>query len=292
MAAAPFHDRDGWVWMDGEFVPQREAKVHVLTHAMHYASCVFEGERAYDGEVFKSQEHAQRLINSGRILGFDLPVSADEIVRAKRDIIAKMGFSDCYLRALSWRGSEQLGVAAQNNSIHFAVACWEWGDYFADKMKGIRLMIAPWRRPAPDTAPCNSKAAGLYMICTLSKHAAENSGFQDALMMDWRGQIAEATGANVFFVRDGALHTPTPDCFLDGITRRTVIALAKARGIEVIERAMFPNELATFSECFLTGSAAEVTPVNEIAGLKYKPGRISEMLLNDYSALVRRKNAA
>ncbi|MEJ0060204.1 MAG: branched-chain amino acid aminotransferase [Terricaulis sp.] len=291
-AAPPFHDRDGWVWFDGEFVPQRDAKVHLLTHAMHYGSCVFEGERAYDGTVYKSQEHAERLIRSGRILGFDVPASAEEIVKAKQELINKAGFGDAYVRALAWRGSEQLGVSAQNNEIHIAIATWQWGDYFADKMKGIRLMIAPWRRPAPDTAPCNSKAAGLYMICTLSKHAAENAGFQDALMFDWRGQIAEATGANVFFVRDGVLHTPTPDCFLDGITRRSVIALAKQRGIEVVERAIFPNELASFSECFLTGSAAEVTPVNEIAGIKFKPAAITEQLLHDYAALVRRKNAA
>ena len=292
MSAQPFHDRDGWVWMDGEFVPQREAKVHVLTHAMHYASAVFEGERAYDGVVFKGTEHSERLHKSARILGFDVPATIDELDRAKRELMNKMGFESCYFRALAWRGSEQLSVAAQKNSIHVAIAAWEWGDYFADKMKGIRLMIAPWRRPAPDTAPCNSKAAGLYMICTLSKHAAENSGFNDALMMDWRGQIAEATGANVFFVRDGALHTPTPDCFLDGITRRTVIALARQRGIEVIERAIFPNELATFTECFLTGSAAEITPVREIAGLQYKPSKITEQLINDYGGLVRRKNAA
>jgi branched-chain amino acid aminotransferase len=253
---------------------------------------VFEGERAYDGAVFKSNEHSRRLGNSARILGFEVPAKPEEIDRIKAEAISRQGFGDAYLRVLAWRGSEMMGVSAKENTIHLAVTSWQWGDYFKDKMKGIRLMIAPWRRPAPDTAPCNSKAAGLYMICTLSKHAAEDAGFQDALMMDWRGQIAEATGANVFFVRDGALHTPTPDCFLDGITRRTVIGLAKARGIEVIERAIFPNELATFSECFLTGSAAEVTPVNEIAGLKFKPGAISEQLLNDYSALVRRKNAA
>jgi len=292
MAAAPFHDRDGWIWLDGEWVQHRDAKVHVLTHAMHYASAVFEGERAYDGVIFKSNEHSKRLINSGRILGFDVPATAEEIDKVKRELIAKQGFSDAYVRVIAWRGSELMGVSAKNNTIHVAATSWQWGDYFADKMKGIRLMVAPWRRPAPDTAPCNSKAAGLYMICTLSKHAAEDAGFQDALMMDWRGQIAEATGANVFFVRDGVLHTPTPDCFLNGFTRQTVIALAKQRGIEVIERAIFPNELATFSECFLTGSAAEVTPVNEIAGLKFKPAKITEQLLNDYSALVRRKNAA
>jgi branched-chain amino acid aminotransferase len=292
MAAQPFHDRDGWVWFDGEWVPQREAKVHVLTHAMHYASCVFEGERAYDGEVFKSREHSERLIRSARILGFDVPYAAEEIDRAKRDLVNKMGLPDCYLRALSWRGSEQLGVSAKNNTIHTAIAAWYWGDYFPDKMKGIRLMIAPWRRPAPDTAPANSKAAGLYMICTLSKHAAEDAGFNDALMFDWRGQIAEATGANIFFVRDGVLHTPTPDCFLNGITRQTVMAMARRRGIEVVERAIFPNELALFSECFLTGSAAEITPIREIAGLSYKPGAICEQLIHDYSALTRRKNAA
>lgn len=292
MAAQPFHDRDGWVWFDGEWVPQREAKVHVLTHAMHYASCVFEGERAYEGDVFKSREHSERLVRSARILGFEMPYAPEEIDRAKRELIGKMGLSDCYLRALSWRGSEQLGVSAKTNAIHTAIAAWYWGDYFPDKMKGIRLMIAPWRRPAPDTAPCNSKAAGLYMICTLSKHAAEDAGFNDALMFDWRGQIAEATGANIFFVRDGVLHTPTPDCFLDGITRRTVMALARQRGIEVVERAIFPNELALFSEAFLTGSAAEITPIREIAGLAYKPGAICEQLIHDYAALTRRKLAA
>lgn len=292
MADRPFHDRDGWVWMDGEFVLQREAKVHLLTHALHYASCVFEGERAYGGVVFKSRDHSERLIRSARIMGFNVPYSPEEIDRAKAELIKKMGFSDCYIRALSWRGSEQLGVAARNNTIHTAIATWEWGDYFADKMKGIRLMIAPWRRPAPDTAPSNAKAAGLYMICTLSKHAAEEAGFNDALMFDWRGQIAEATGANIFFIRDGVIHTPKPDCFLDGLTRQTVISLARQRGVEVIERAIFPNELATFSEAFLTGSAAEITPIREIAGMHFKPGAISEQLIHDYSALTRRKNAA
>jgi branched-chain amino acid aminotransferase len=292
MAAQPFHDRDGWVWLDGAFVPQRDAKVHVLTHALHYASCVFEGERAYNGVVFKSSEHSARLHTSARILGFAIPYEAEELDRIKRELVAKMGFNDCYIRALAWRGSEQLSVAAKQNAIHTAIAAWEWGDYFADKMKGIRLMIAPWRRPAPDTAPANAKAAGLYMICTLSKHAAEDAGFNDALMFDWRGQIAEATGANIFFVRDGVLHTPKPDCFLDGITRRTIIALAKQRGVEVVERAIFPNELATFTEAFLTGTAAEVTPIREIAGLTYKPAAMCEQIVHDYAALVRRKNAA
>jgi branched-chain amino acid aminotransferase len=292
MAAQPFHDRDGWIWFDGQWVPQRDAKVHVLTHAMHYASCVFEGERAYDGVVFKSADHSERLHRSARILGFSIPYDAEEIDRAKLDLVNRMGFSDCYIRTLAWRGSEQLGVSAKGNTIHCAIAAWQWGDYFPDKMKGVRLAIAPWRRPAPDTAPANSKAAGLYMICTLSKHAAEDSGFNDALMFDWRGQIAEATGANIFFVRDDVLHTPTPDCFLDGITRRTVMELARRRGVEVAERAIFPNELATFSEAFLTGSAAEITPIREIAGLSYRPGAMTEQLMHDFAALTRRKNAA
>lgn len=291
MAAAPFHDRDGWVWMDGEFVPQREAKVHVLTHAMHYASCVFEGERAYDGVIFRSRDHSERLHKSAKILGFEAPYAVDELERAKQELLNKMGFGDAYVRALAWRGSEQLGVSAKTNTIHTAIATWQWGDYFADKMAGIRLTIAPWRRPAPDTAPCNSKAAGLYMICTLSKHAAEDAGFNDALMFDWRGQIAEATGANIFFVRDGVIHTPTPDCFLNGFTRQTVIKLAREKGMEVVERAIFPNELATFSEAFLTGSAAEVTPIREIAGMQFKPAEVCEALVHGYSALTRRKNA-
>lgn len=293
MAAAgsiPFHDRDGWVWMDGVLIPQRDAKVHVLSHALHYASCVFEGERAYDGTIFHGHKHSERLIQSGHLLGFEVPASADDIDQAKREVMDKMGLENCYIRTLAWRGSEGLGVSCKANTIHVAVAAWEWGDYYADKMKGIRMMIAPWRRPAPDTAPCNSKAAGLYMICTLSKHAAEDCGFEDALMMDWRGQIAEATSANIFFVRDGALHTPLPDCFLNGFTRQTTIELAKQRGIEVVERAIWPNELGTFSEVFLTGSAAELTPVREIAGMKFKPGAITETLSNDYGAMARRSN--
>jgi branched-chain amino acid aminotransferase len=252
---------------------------------------VFEGERAYDGVIFKSREHSERLHRSARILGYQVPYSVEEIDRVKHELVAKMGFGDAYVRALAWRGSEQLGVSAKTNTIHVAVASWQWGDYFADKMAGIRLMIAPWRRPAPDTAPCNSKAAGLYMICTLSKHAAEDCGFNDALMFDWRGQIAEATGANIFFVRDGVIHTPTPDCFLNGLTRQTVIKLAREKGMDVVERAIFPNELATFQEAFLTGSAAEVTPIKEIAGMQYKPAAVCEALVHGYSALTRRKNA-
>ena len=281
-----YDDRDGYIWMDGEFVPWRDSKVHVLTHALHYASSVFEGERAYGGKIFRSLDHSKRLHNSAEIMGFKIPFSVDQVEQAKTEALAKSGLESAYVRALAWRGSEMMGVSAQNNTIHLAVAVWHWGDYFADKMKGIRLTHAKWRRPAPDTAPCHAKAAGLYMICTLSKHAAERDGYADALMLDYRGQVAEATGANIFFVRDGALHTPTPDCFLNGLTRQTAIKLARERGIEVIERAIFPDELSTFSECFITGSAAEITPVAEIGEHVYKPGQISETLVNDYTALV------
>ncbi len=291
MSLVPYDDRDGFIWMDGAFQPWRETKVHVLTHALHYASAVFEGERAYAGEIFKSREHTERLHKSAEILGFDIPFTADQIEDAKREALAKSGLENAYVRPIAWRGSEMMGVSAQQNTIHLAIAVWSWGDYFADKMKGIRMTHAAWKRPSPETAPCKSKAAGLYMICTLSKHAAEKDGYADALMLDWRGQVAEATGANIFFVQDGALHTPTPDCFLDGITRRTAMALAKARGIEVIERAIFPNELADFSECFITGTAAEITPVAEIGARTYKPGRITETLVHDFDQLVNRKMA-
>ena len=287
-----YDDRDGYIWMDGEFVPWRDSTVHVLTHALHYASSVFEGERAYSGKIFRSLDHSKRLHNSAEIMGFKIPFSVDQVEQAKTEALAKSGLESAYVRALAWRGSEMMGVSAQNNTIHLAVAVWHWGDYFADKMKGIRLTHAKWRRPAPDTAPCHAKAAGLYMICTLSKHAAERDGYADALMLDYRGQVAEATGANIFFVRDGALHTPTPDCFLNGLTRQTAIKLARERGIEVIERAIFPDELSTFSECFITGSAAEITPVAEIGEHVYKPGQISETLVNDYTALVNKPAAA
>lgn len=287
MALIPYDDRDGYIWMDGEFVPWRDTKVHLLTHGLHYGSSVFEGERAYEGEIFKSREHTDRLHNSAGLLGFDIPFTAEQIEDAKKEALAKSGLESAYVRAIAWRGSEMMGISAQQNTIHLAIAVWHWGDYFADKMKGIRLTHAQWKRPSPETAPCESKAAGLYMICTLSKHAAEKEGYQDALMLDWRGQVAEATGANIFFVRDGAIHTPTPDCFLNGITRRTAIGLAKARQIEVVERAIFPDELSTFSECFITGTAAEVTPVSEIAEHKYTPGQITGSLVADYDKLVR-----
>jgi len=289
MTPPPFDDRDGMIWMDGALVPWREANVHVLTHAMHYASAVFEGARCYNGTVFALDEHSERLIESARLIGFRLPWSSAEINAAVEATIAANGLTDCYVRPIAWRGSEQMGIAAQHTKPHLAVAVWEWGAYFGDAAmaKGLRLNIAQWRRPAPYTAPTNAKAAGLYMICTLSKHAAADAGYDDALMLDWRGQVAEATGANVFFVRDGALHTPAPDCFLDGITRRTVIALARARGIEVVERAIWPEELATFEQAFLTGTAAEVTPLAEIGPWRFELGALTQQLAKDYGALVR-----
>lgn len=289
MAIIPFDDRDGVIWYDGALVPWREAKVHVLTHGLHYASCVFEGERVYNGSVFKLTEHSERLAKSAELLGFQIPWSVAEIDAATRQVVEATGLKDAYVRPVAWRGSEMMGVAAQHNRIHLAIAVWEWPSYFSPeaKMAGIRLTWAPYRRPAPDTAPTASKAAGLYMICTISKHAAEQQGFQDAIMLDYRGLLAEATGANLFLVIDGAIHTPAPDCFLDGITRRTVIDLARKRGLTVIERQIKPEELATAQEVFLTGTAAEVTPVGQIGEYTFKPGAVCEALIKDYDAAVR-----
>ncbi|HEY6630481.1 MAG TPA: branched-chain amino acid aminotransferase [Rhizobiaceae bacterium] len=293
MTSVSFDKLDGFIWMNGEFVNWGDAKIHVLTHGLHYASAVFEGERAYGGEIFKLTEHTERLHESARILGFKIPYSVAEIDDASRELLKKQGFKNAYVRPIAWRGSEQMGVSAQNNRINVAVAIWQWPSYFdpAQKLKGIRLDIAEYRRPDPRTAPSKSKAAGLYMICTISKHAAEAKGYADALMYDWRGQVAEATGANVFFVKGDKIHTPKPDCFLDGITRRTVIDLAKRRGIEVIERAIMPEEMEGFEQCFLTGTAAEVTPVSEIGPHKFTVGKIAETLMNDYSAEVQPKQA-
>ena len=283
----PYDDRDGKIWFDGELVDWRDAKVHVLTHAMHYASSIFEGQRAYGGTVFELTRHSQRLHKSAEIMGMTMPFSVEEIDQACKDVLEANGLVDAYLRPVAWRGAEQMGVAAQNTKTHVAVAAWEWGDYFADKARGIRLDIAPYRRPAPYTAPVHAKAAGLYMICTLSRHHANDRGYDDALMLDWRGQVAEGTGANAFFVHEGKLHTPTPDCFLDGITRQTVIGLARKRGIEVVERAIWPEELEGFEQFFLTGSAAEVTPVREAGPWNFEVGEMTLGLMNDYSKLVR-----
>jgi branched-chain amino acid aminotransferase len=288
MALIPFDDRDGLIWWDGEMIPWRDAKLHVLTHGLHYASAVFEGERAYAGHIFKLQAHTDRLIQSGRLLGFEIPFSDAEINKACVDVLAANNLTDAYVRPLAWRGSEQLAVSAQQTKIHLMVACWNWPNLFgADRMKGVRLGHAEWRRPHPQTAPTASKAAGLYMIGTLSKHAAEAQGFDDALMLTWDGYVGEATGANIFFAIDGKLHTPIPDCFLDGITRRTIITLAKARQIEVVERHIKPEEIASAQEVFLAGTAAEVTPVRQIGDLTFAPAAITEALLGDYEALVR-----
>ncbi|MCR9124316.1 MAG: branched-chain amino acid aminotransferase [Phyllobacteriaceae bacterium] len=288
MAGVPFDQLDGDIWMNGTFVPWADAKIHVLTHGLHYASSVFEGERAYGGEIFKLTEHSERLVESARILGFEIPYSVAEIDDACNQTLARQGFTDAYVRPVAWRGSEMMGVSAQKNRINLAIAVWEWPSYFdpAEKLKGIRLDMADYRRPDPATAPSKSKAAGLYMICTISKHAAEAKGFADALMLDWRGRVAEATGANVFFVKDGELHTPVPDCFLDGITRRTVIDLARRRGLTVNERVIMPDEMADFEQCFLTGTAAEVTPVSEIGPYSFTVGEIARTLMADYEAEV------
>ena len=288
MAIIPFDDRDGLIWWDGELTPWRDVRPHVLTHGLHYGSAVFEGERAYAGNIFKLREHTERLISSGRILGFEIPYGADEIDMACKQVLAANGLTDAYIRPIAYRGSEMLAVSAQQTKIHLAIATWAWPNLFgANRMKGVRLGWAKWKRPHPETAPTASKAAGLYMIGTLSKHGVETEGFDDALMLDWRGQVAEATGANIFFVFNGELHTPTPDCFLDGITRRTVMKLARNRGFKVVERAIFPEELAKADEVFLAGTAAEVTPVRQIGDISFQSGPVTEALLGDYEALVR-----
>lgn len=288
----PFDKRDGYIWYNGEFVDWKDAKVHVLNHGLHYASCVFEGERIYSKAIFKSREHTERLHKSAEILGFEIPYSVDELEVAKAEIAAKQGIEDGYMRVFAWRGSEKMAISAQNNKIHVAIACWPWPPYYSDeaRRKGLRLKFATYRRPAPDTAPVAAKAAGLYMICTISKHEAESEGYNDALMLDYRGYLSEATGANLFLVmKNGEIHTPKADCFLNGITRRTVIALAQDRGIKVVERHIKPEELADAKDAFLTGSAAEVTRIGQVDD-KYSYPEISEetsSLMADYQNLVR-----
>ena len=293
-AAAPFDNRPGEIWMNGEFIPWSDAQLHVLSHALHYASSVFEGERAYGGQILKLREHTERLFRSAEILDMKIPYTVEEIDNACIELLKRQGLKDAYVRPVAWRGSEMMGVSAQTTRINVAIAIWEWPSYFdaEQRLKGIRLDMAKWRRPDPATAPSEAKAAGLYMICTLSKHAAERAGYADALMLDYRGQVAEATGANVFFVKDGELHTPTPDCFLNGITRQTVMGLARDRQIKINERAIMPEEMATFEECFIVGTAAEVTPVSEIGPYKFTVGDITTTLMNDYMNAVEPKAAA
>jgi branched-chain amino acid aminotransferase len=285
MASMPFDQLDGEIWYNGEFVDWKDAQVHVLTHGLHYASSVFEGVRAYGGEIFKLREHTDRLIKSADYLGFEIPYSADDIDAACTEALKRQGLTDAYIRPIAWRGSEMMGISAQTNKINLAIAVWAWPSYFdpEQRLKGLKLTMADYCRPDPRSIPCFAKAAGLYMICTLSKHKAEAEGYADALMLDWRGQVAEATGANVFFIKDGKIYTPKPDCFLNGITRQTVVDLAKRRNIEVIERVIMPEEMADFEGCFLTGTAAEVTPVSQIAGYNFEVGPIIQSLMDDYS---------
>ncbi|MCC5962869.1 MAG: branched-chain amino acid aminotransferase [Rhodobacteraceae bacterium] len=287
--ASGYDDRDGQIWLDGTLVPWRDANVHILSHALHYASSVFEGERCYGGTIFKSRAHSERLLESGKLLDMPIPYSVDEIEAAKSAVLEANGLKDAYVRAVAWRGAgEDMGVAARRNPVRMAVAAWEWGAYYGDaKWQGAKLDIAKWRRPSPETIPTAAKAAGLYMICTMSKHAAEEKGCSDALFYDYRGYVAEATGANVFFVKDGEVHTPIPDAILNGITRQTVIAMLRDMGIVVHERHIMPEELAGFSECWLTGTAAEVTPVGQIGEHHFQVGQMTRNVAEAYEALVR-----
>ena len=289
MATGSYDDRDGFIWMDGKMVPWRDANVHLLTHALHYASSVFEGERCYNGKIFRGRDHSERLRRSANLIDFEIPYTVDEIEAAKYAVLEKNGFTDAYVRAIAWRGAgPDMGVASSRNPVRLAVAAWEWGNYYGDaKMKGAKLDISKWKRPSPETIPSSAKAAGLYMICTMSKHAAEAKGCSDAMMFDYRGYVAEATGANIFFVRDGEVHTPTPDCFLNGLTRQTVIGMLKERNINVIERHIMPDELESFEQCWLTGTAAEVTPVGQIGDYNFEVGALTREISEGYEALVR-----
>src|ERR1700732_4312460 len=291
MSALPFDQRDGFIWMNGDLVAWKEAKLHVLSHGLHYAPCVFEGGRAYGGRIFKSAEHSERVKTSAELLDFEIPYSVAELDKAKQLVVDKNNLPNCYVRPIAWRGSETMAVAAQNSTINVAIAVWDWPSMFdiEQKMKGIRLDIADYRRPDPMTAPARAKAAGLYMICTISKHRAERRGYADAMMLDWQGRVAECTGANIFFIKDGKIHTPIADCFLAGITRATAMSIAHRRNIEVIERRVMPDELTQFSECFITGSAAEVTAVSEIAQGTFTPAAITQQLMADYTAEVQPK---
>ena len=284
-----YDDRDGHIWMDGKMVPWRDANVHILTHAMHYASSVFEGERAYNGKIFKSREHSQRLKASAEMIDFEIPYTLDQLDAAKAEVLAASGLKDAYVRPIAWRGAgEDMGVASQKNPVRLAIAAWEWGAYYGDaKTRGAKLDISKWKRPSPETIPCHAKAAGLYMICTMSKHAAEAKGCSDAMMFDHRGYVAEATGANIFFVKNGEVHTPDPDCFLNGITRQTVIGMLREKGITVHERHIMPEELEGFEQCWLTGTAAEVTPVGQIGDYTFEVGAMTRDIAESYEKLVR-----
>jgi len=287
--AGAYDDRDGVIWMDGKLVPWRDANVHVLTHALHYASSVFEGERAYGGRIFKSREHSERLRLSANMIDFEIPWTVDQLEDAKAEVMKANNLTDAYVRAVAWRGAgDDMGVASARNPVRTAIAVWEWGAYYGDaKTRGAKLDISKWKRPSPETAPFQAKAAGLYMICTMAKHTAEARGCSDAMMFDYRGYVAEATGANIFFVKDGKVHTPKPDCFLNGITRQTVIGLLEQRQIPVVERHIMPEELEGFQQCWLTGTAAEVTPVGQIGDYSFEVGSLTRQIAEDYEKLVR-----
>jgi branched-chain amino acid aminotransferase len=295
MESVPFDKRSGKIWFNGQLVNWSDVKIHVLSHGLHYASCVFEGERVYDGEIFKLEEHTERLFHSASRLGFEVPYSQEFINKSCRDIVAVQKVNNGYVRPVVWRGSEMMAISAQKTKIHVAIATWEWGSYFDSNLilKGIKLDISKWKRPAPNTIPWDTKASGLYMICTLSKHEAEKKGFTDSLMLDYQGNVAESTGANIFFKNhDNELHTPIPDSFLDGITRRCVIQIAKSKNIKIVERKIKPEELSKFTGCFLTGTAAEVTPVSQIDNYKFTVCNVIKDLSKSYQALVRKKTAA
>ncbi len=294
MDLIPFDKRTGRIWYNGSLVLWTDAKLHVLSHGLHYASCVFEGERVYDGGIFKLNEHTERLFYSAKKLGIKIPYSVNDINNACKEIVSIQKIQNGYVRPFVWRGSEMMAISAQKTKTHVAIATWEWGSYFDPKLKlqGIKLDISKWKRPAPDTIPWDTKAAGLYMICTLSKHEAEKKGFTDSLMLDYEGNVAEATGANIFFKdKEGNLHTPVPDSFLDGITRRCVIDIAKSKGIKIIERKFKPDEMSNFTSCFLTGTAAEITPVSQIDKYNFKVCNVIKDLSESYQALVRKKHS-
>jgi len=289
--AKSFDNRKGWIWMNGSFIPWTEAKSHIITQGLHYASAVFEGERAYKGRIFKSEQHTKRLFKSAKIIGIEIPFSENEINQAKSDLIKKMNYTDCYVRPIVWRGSEQMGLSTSNADINVAIAVWDdWASYFKieDRKAGLKLITSPWKRPAPDTAPYEAKASGPYIICTMSKEFAEKKGYHDALMLDYRGYVAEGTGANIFFIKNKDIHTPIPDCFLNGITRQTVIEMVKKQGYNVLEKHIKPEEVENYDEAFLTGTAAEITPISSIDNVSFITGDNSTTFkfMNDFTELV------
>jgi branched-chain amino acid aminotransferase len=292
MTVKPFDNRDGIIWMNGEFIDWNDAKCHIITQGMHYASAVFEGERAYNGKIFKSEEHTKRLFKSAEIVGIKIPYTEDEINKVKDELISKMALRDCYVRPIAWRGSQQMGLSTSNADINVAIAVWDdWASYFKieDRKAGLKLITSPWKKPSPDTAPCEAKASGPYVICTMSKEFAENKGYNDALMLDYRGYVAEGTGANIFFVKDKEIHTPIPDCFLNGITRQTVIEMVSMNGFKVIEKYIKPEEVSNYDEAFLTGTAAEVTPIQSIDKNLFQTGEDTQTFkfMQEFHDLVR-----